>query len=94
MGGNFLQYIQTNIIPYSVSDNKTNKDYENFKSLRKQIENKLDNINYCSNPVYKITVFIILLGILIYFIWFVTRKQYDDTTNAADLVSTPFAESK
>jgi hypothetical protein len=68
-------------------DNESDKNNKNNKSLRKQI----DNINYCSNPVYKTIVFTILLGILIYFIWFVTRKKYnDDTGTTASTPSTPF----
>lgn len=66
------------------------QNFENFKSFRKQIENKLDNVNYCSNPLYKSVVLIILICILIYFIWFVTRKKYSDDLNISDLVSTPF----
>ncbi len=54
-----------------------NENNENNKYLKKQI----DNINYCSNPVYKTIIFTILLGILIYFIWFVIRKQYSDDMN-------------
>lgn len=66
--------------------------YENFKSFRKRIENKLDDVNFCSNPVYKTIVFIILVLILIYFIWFITRKQYSDDIDIRELVSTPFAK--
>lgn len=72
--------------------NTKNKQYENFKSLKKQIENKLDNIEYCSNPVYKTTILIILVGILIYFIWFISRKQYGYDISASELVSTPFTK--
>jgi len=95
----FLQYTQTGInddpnnkIIYNNDKNICVNEYENFKSLRKQIENKLDDINYCSNPLYKTIVFIILVGILIYFIWFVSRKQYTYELNVSELVSTPFTK--
>lgn len=61
--------------------------YENFKC-----KNKVYDINYCSNPIYKTIVLIILVGILIYFIWFVSRKQYTDELNVSELVSTPFTK--
>ena len=53
-------------------------------------KNKVYDINYCSNPIYKTIVLIILVGILIYFIWFVSRKQYTDELKISELVSTPF----
>jgi hypothetical protein len=92
-------YSSTQIITAQESNetNETNEtdetqQYENFKSLRKQIEKKLDDVNYCSNPIYKTIVLIILVGILIYFIWFVSRKQYTDELNVSELVSTPFTK--
>lgn len=66
---------------------------KNFKSYRRKIVNKLDNKNLCSNPVYKTVVFIILVSILFYFIWFVSRKQYSDGIDITEIVSTPFAKS-
>lgn len=39
---------------------------------------KLTKINFCSNIIYKTIVTLILLGILIYFIWFLIRKKYKD----------------
>lgn len=63
---------------------------ENFTSI-KQLEKKIENIDYCSNPIYKIVVFLILVGILIYFIWFVSRKRYfEDNEYNMISVSTPF----
>lgn len=64
---------------------------KHFKSFEKKL-NKINEINYCSNPMYKTTVFLILLGILIYFIWFVSRKQYTDDIDISEIVSTPFAK--
>jgi hypothetical protein len=75
MNNKCLQYCKSNKLDNeSNKSDKSDKNNKNNKSLRKQI----DNINYCSNPVYKTIVFTILLGILIYFIWFVTRKKYTD----------------
>ena len=73
-------------------DEQNEQLYENFKSFRKQIENKMDDVNFCSDPVYKTIVFIVLVLILIYFIWFITRKQYSDDIDIRELVSTPFAK--
>lgn len=83
-----LTYNKCNLIKQKNDKNKIFKELENFKLFEKQ--NKLKDINYCSNPVYKSIVFLILLGILIYFIWFVIRKQYNDDIDVSDLVSTPF----
>lgn len=71
-------------------ENKQIDEYENFKSIRNRIENRVNNTEYCSNPIYKTIVFIVLVSILIYFIWFVSRKQYGDPIEPSDLVSTPF----
>ena len=54
---------------------------ENFKFGPDANLSDLKNINYCSDPIYKIIVTIILLGILIYFIWYLTRKEYKDNDN-------------
>lgn len=80
--------LEINQMPY-LNTNKlesTDKN-ENFSSL-KQLEKKIENIDFCSNPVYKTIVFLIILGILIYFIWFVSRKNYLDDNDIE--VSTPF----
>jgi len=63
---------------------------ENFSTL-KNLEKKIENINYCSNPIYKSVVFIILVCILIYFIWFIIRKKYYDEDSDYDkITTTPF----
>lgn len=51
-------------------------DKENFMSERYDLKN-LNNINFCSNVIYKTTITLILCCILIYFIWYLTRKQYN-----------------
>jgi hypothetical protein len=59
---------------------------ENFKS---NDEIQIDNIDYCSNSYYKMIITIILIGILIYFIWFVSRKKYFDndvTDNSSSII--------
>jgi len=62
-----------------------------IKQVEKKIENKIENIKYCSNPIYKSIVFIILVGILIYFIWFISRKKYfEDKDYFDEITSTPF----
>jgi hypothetical protein len=65
------------------------KNKENFSSL-KQLEKKISNIEYCSNPIYKSTVYIILVGILIYFIWFISRKKYSEDNEYNNNTTTPF----
>lgn len=67
---------------------KTNEVNENFKSLKNRIQNRLSDIEYCSNPVYKTIVVLILVGILIYFIWILIEKKNPD--NMEINVSTPF----
>jgi hypothetical protein len=54
------------------------------------INDLVPNINFCSNPVYKTIVTLILVGIIIYFIWFVTRKKYWDDESLFETSSTPF----
>lgn len=73
-------------------DEEKNKDLnnnENFKSLSKQIKNKINDIEFCSNPVYKPIVYLILFGIIIYFIWFILRKKYSYNGDET-IISTPF----
>lgn len=68
-----------------------NENFLSLKKLEKKIEKKIENIEYCSNPVYKTIVFLILMGILIYFIWFVSRKRYFEDNEYVDMtVTTPF----
>ena len=52
---------------------KENFKLDNFYNLQK--------INFCSNTIYKTVITIILCGILIYFIWYLTRKQYKDNND-------------
>lgn len=100
----FLNYnSKTNIIKlddkiiYSLNITNINKNSnknENFSSinqLEKQLEKQIENIEYCSNPVYKTIIFLILVGILIFFIWFVSRKRYFEDNEYNDIsTSTPF----
>ena len=61
------------------SSNSSNSIKENFKSNVDMLDmNNLKNMNFCSNTIYKTIVTIILSCILIYFIWYLTRKQYKD----------------
>lgn len=81
MDKNFFKYEQRN---------QNNNENEKFSSL-KQFDKKVEDIDYCSNPVYKSVVFLILAGIIIFFIWFVSRKRYFEDNEYNDtLVSTPF----
>lgn len=90
---NRIELVECNYLPAQiVQEEQEGQVYENFKSFRRQIENKLDDVNFCSNPIYKTIVFIILVVILIYFIWFVSRKQYSDGIDITEMVSTPFAK--
>lgn len=69
---------------------KTAYHTDHFNQLNK-LENKFENIEYCSNSTYKIIITIILVGILIYFIWFVSRKKYfEDSEYITKTNSTPF----
>ncbi len=66
---------------------------ENFDKLNKlDFDNNylMGEINFCSNPVYKSIITIILSLIIIYFIWFLSRKQYLE--NYPDIIetTTPF----
>lgn len=75
----------------STNSNNLNGTKESFKLFRKKIINKFDDSNdYCSNPMYRTIVFLILVGIIMYFIWFVSKKQYLDDIEIRDFVSTPF----
>ena len=61
----------------------TNNNKENFVINDNNLNdlndlNDLKKINYCSNPVYKTIVTFILCCILIYFIWYLTRKKYNN----------------
>jgi hypothetical protein len=60
---------------FSKSGIKENFEYDNFESNN---FGNLKKINFCSNTIYKTIVTLILCGILIYFIWYLTRKQYKD----------------
>lgn len=74
------QYIDIEPINEITEELKLNQELkEDFKTDLEiaQLE-KLKKINFCSNIVYKIIVTLILLGILIYFIWFLIRKKYKD----------------
>ena len=83
----------------SDTDSQTDTTKENFFTSIKldPIDDPIDdpsdlvpNINFCSNPVYKTIVTLILVGIIIYFIWFVTRKKYWDDESLFETSSTPF----
>ena len=75
-----------------IEQNDKIKRVENFKSYDDKIRDKFNDINFCSNPIYRTFVFIVFYGILIYFIWFVSRKQYTDDIDINDIITTPFSE--
>ena len=76
--------IEINQLTQELLNENTNENTnENFSSLKK-LEKKIENIDYCTNPVYKTIVFLILLGIIIYFIWFVSRKRYFEDNEYVD----------
>lgn len=76
---NINQAVQINKID-SINHVNLNKLDENFKA---NLFDDYKKINFCSNPIYKIIISLILFGILIYFIWYLTRKQYknDEMSN-------------
>lgn len=80
-GDNIDQQVNIELKQESSSGLKENFESENFES-----ENfgDLKKINFCSNTIYKTIVTLILCGILIYFIWYLTRKQYKDN-NETDI---------
>ncbi len=47
------------------------------------------NTNFCSNPLYKTIITLVLFGILLYLIWYLCKKQYYDEKGIIE-VSTPF----
>ena len=53
------------------------------------INNPFENVEFCSSPVYKSIVTLILFGIIVYFIWFLCRKIYKEDYTEIE-VSTPF----
>ena len=69
---------QVNVEAITDSHSRISEKFEsdNFLNLKK--------INFCSNTIYKTIVTLILCGILIYFIWYLTRKQYKDN-NETDI---------
>ena len=69
------QFIETET--ESETDIDSNYVKENFESDKDNL-NGLKKINFCSNAIYKTIVTLILSCILIYFIWYLTRKQYKD----------------
>ncbi len=84
------QNIQIEEENISINDKSKSNTNENFTSLA-QLEKKIENIEYCSNPIYKSVVFIILIGILIYLIWFVSRKRFfEDIDYNNETSLTPF----
>lgn len=65
------------------------EDYDKSKSVLNQ-DLFFQDINFCSNYVYKTIITVILSLIIIYFIWFLCRKKYKE--NYTDIIetSTPF----
>lgn len=74
---NTSQSIQTKIETELETNINTTYSKENFKSDKDNF-NDLKKINFCSNAIYKTIVTLILCCILIYLIWYLTRKQYKD----------------
>jgi hypothetical protein len=66
------------------SDNKyqsiDKQNLETFDSVNSDL-NDLKKVNFCSNSVYKTIVTSILCCILIYFIWYLIKKEYKDNRN-------------
>lgn len=67
-------------------DTQINNLFESKSESASNIEENFDvdglidlkNINFCSNHIYKTVVTLILVGILVYFIWYLIRKKYKD----------------
>ena len=95
MENNFLIYNKVNkedniFNTTQIHTESENISIDNFKSdLIRNIDININNINFCSNPIYKIIINVILCIIIIYFIWFVSRKDYN-INYYEDLISTPF----
>jgi hypothetical protein len=68
------------------------KSHESFSSCTSNDKSDylIDNIEFCSDPTYKIIVTLILIGIIAFFIWFVSRKKYWDDSVEGSEISTPF----
>lgn len=67
---------------------------ENF-DLKENFESgdigELKKVNFCSNAIYKTIITLILTCILIYFIWYLCKKQYKDNNDSSILTTkTPF----
>jgi len=84
--------MNTNNITINNQNNQNNKkkELENFKCFSKEF----GNIDFCSNPIYKVIVFVILMGILCFFIWYVSRKKYNEDVDIPKLISAPFEKNK
>ena len=72
-----------------------------IKKIQTKFNDKLENLNLftipdqnlCSNPIYKTIVTLILCGILLYLIWYLCKKQYQDDKIQMQMqieISTPF----
>ena len=90
MDDNYFQYNGSNIITNFTINPNPNENFITLKKLEKKLEKKIDNVEYCSNPIYKSVVFVILVGILLYFIWFISRKKYYEDDDIYNIRSTPF----
>ena len=73
-----LRHITKELTDVTLVFDKGNNSKENFDSDLDDF-NSLKKLNLCSNVIYKTIVTLILCGILIYFIWYLTRKQYKDS---------------
>jgi hypothetical protein len=84
------KYTNEQIINYEEIEQEKNINQEKQESIENFIQFK--NIEYCSNPIYKPIIFIILVGIIFYFIWFINRKRYFDDSEYIEIDSTPFSK--
>jgi ABC-type uncharacterized transport system permease subunit len=69
-------------------DNSNRED--DFEDIEDIDIKELRNINICSSNIYNNTIFIILGGIILFFVWYVSTRSY---IQAEDLTikTTPFS---
>ena len=74
----------------STSNSNENEPFSSYV-YEGEFDSIVDNVNFCSDPTYKIIITLILLGIIGFFIWFVSRKKYwDDKISDIAETASPF----